>query len=152
MNREEIFGVIMQAKAEQIRPAAEALRRSVPHRIVKEPAQELVMFQAEESVEKIDFNVGEILVTTARVRVNESIGFAMVMDTHQEKALDAALLMGIYEAGLPEAEQVEALAAGLKDYQQGRLREEREIISATRVNFEVMGGQDPNIKHNAETT
>lgn len=150
MNKEKIFEILMQADTEDIAPLAEQLRRSVPNKIIKQPAQEAVMFRAEESVEKIDFNVGEILVTSAQVRVNDSIGFSMVMDVDETKALDCALLMGIYEARLLEAKKVEELAEWLNDKMTARLREEREIISSTRVNFEVMGGQDPNIKHNEE--
>lgn len=151
MTKEEIFEVLMQAEAGQIQPLAETLGRTIPHHVLKGPAQELIMFQAEESVEKIDFNVGEILVTTARIKVNDAIGFAMVMDMDEEKAQGAALLIGIIEANLPESDQIRDLVAGLKDYQLGQLREEREIISSTRVNFEVMGGQDPNINHNAQS-
>ncbi len=49
------------------------------------------MFQAEESVEKIDFNVGKVLVTSAEVRVADAIGYSMVMDTDEQKALNSSL-------------------------------------------------------------
>ncbi len=150
MNKEHVFQILMEADGADISQLAEQLRTIVTHRVVRKPARELVMFQAEESVEKIDFNVGEILVTTAHVRVGEVIGFSMVMDDNEAKALDCALLMGIYEAQLPEADQIVKLVRILQDKQMSRLREEREIVSSTRVNFEVMGGQDPNIKHNSE--
>lgn len=141
----------MQAEPVELAGLATELRDNVPHKVVKPPAQELVMFQAEESVEKLDFNVGEILVTTAHVRVAGITGFGMIMDLHPDKALDCALLMGVYEARLPEAGKVEELARLLKTKQDRQLREEREIVSSTRVNFEVMGGQDSNVKHNADT-
>jgi alpha-D-ribose 1-methylphosphonate 5-triphosphate synthase subunit PhnG len=75
----------------------------------------------------------------------------MIMDTDKQKALDCALLMGIYEAGLPQMTEVENLAELLQRKMTRQLQEEREIISSTRVNFEVMGGQDPNIAHNVAT-
>jgi phosphonate C-P lyase system protein PhnG len=108
------------------------------------------MFRAEESVEKIDFNVGEVLVTSAEVRVEDAIGYSMIMDTDKQKALDCALLMGIYEAGLPQMKEIENLAEMMHAKKTRQLREEGEIVSSTRVNFEVMGGQDPNIAHNVE--
>lgn len=150
MNKEKIFEILMQADGEDISPLAAKLRSSVIHTVIKPPAQELIMFQAEESVEKIDFNVGELLVTTAHVRVGDAIGFSMVMDINEDKALDCALLMGVYESGLPEAAKVGKLAVALEEKLLNQLREEREIISSTKVHFEVMGGQDPNVKHNAE--
>lgn len=151
MNKEEIFEILMQANGEDIASVAHQLGESIDHTVIQPPAQELVMFQAEESVEKIDFNVGEILVTTAHIRVGNAIGFSMVMDMNEAKAFDCALLMGVYEAGLTEADKVEKLAKQLHKKQTEQLREEREIISSTRVNFELMSGQDPNVKHNMDS-
>jgi phosphonate C-P lyase system protein PhnG len=104
----------------------------------------------EESVDKIDFNVGEVLVTSAEIRVKDVNGYSMVMDIDEQKALDCALLMGVYEAWLPEQSNVAALAERLHRKMRNQLREEREIVNATRVEFEVMGGQDPNVKQNLE--
>jgi phosphonate C-P lyase system protein PhnG len=148
MRKEQIFEIIMQGDPSDIAALAARMRQSVQHHVTKPPQQELVMFQVEESVEKIDFNVGEVLVTSAEVRIADAIGFSMIMDTDKQKALDCALLMGIYEAGLPQMTEVENLAELLQRKMTRQLQEEREIISTTRVNFEVMGGQDPNIAHN----
>jgi alpha-D-ribose 1-methylphosphonate 5-triphosphate synthase subunit PhnG len=150
MEKENVFEVIMQADGEDIASLADELRTSIPHEVIKPPQQELVMFQVEESVEKIDFNVGEVLVTSAEIRVEDTIGYSMVMGNDDQKALDGALLMAVYEAGLSQKKSIEDLAVTLHAKMIRQLREEREIVSSTRVNFEVMGGQDPNIKHNVE--
>ena len=150
MLKEKIFEVIMQGASSDIHPLADKMRQSIQHRIIKSPKLELVMFQAEESVEKIDFNVGEVLVTSAEVQVEDAIGYSMIMETDQQKALDCALLMGIYEARLPQMKEIENLVDSMHNKMIKKLREEREIVSSTRVNFEVMGGQDPNIEHNVE--
>lgn len=150
MSKEKVFELIMQGDPSDMAPLVSRLRESIPHEVIKAPTTELVMFQAEESVEKLDFNVGEILVTSAEVRVNDAIGYSMVMDIQEQKALDCALLMAVYEARLPEAQDIEALAEIINQKQTAQLREEREIVSSTRVNFEVMGGQDPNVTHNAK--
>ncbi|MGD9222861.1 MAG: phosphonate C-P lyase system protein PhnG [Desulfobacteraceae bacterium] len=150
MSKEKVFELIMQGDPSDMASLVSRLRESIPHEVIKAPTRELIMFRAEESVEKLDFNVGEILVTSAEVRVNDAIGYSMVMDIQEQKALDCALLMAVYEAQLPEAKDVEDLTEFIHRKQNARLREEREIVSSTRVNFEVMGGQDPNVKHNAE--
>jgi alpha-D-ribose 1-methylphosphonate 5-triphosphate synthase subunit PhnG len=147
MLKEKIFEIIMQGETADIAPLAEEMRQVIDHCVIKPPQMELVMFQAEESVEKIDFNVGEVLVTSAEVRVEDAIGYSMIMDTDKQKALDCALLMGICEAGLPQMKEIEKLAEILHEKMTQQLQEEREIVSSTRVNFEVMGGQDPNIAH-----
>ena len=148
MTKEKIFHLLMQGDPETIATGADSLRKKVTHEVIKTPRQELVMFQVEESVEKIDFNVGEILVTSAEVRVEDTMGYAMIMGTNENKALDCALLMAVFEAEHPEKLEVEELAGVLEQIMLKDLREKREIISSTRVNFEVMGGQDPNVKHN----
>ncbi|MGD2014761.1 MAG: phosphonate C-P lyase system protein PhnG [Desulfobacterales bacterium] len=150
MLKEKIFEIIMQGQTADIAPLAEEMRQVIDHCVIKPPQMELVMFQAEESVEKIDFNVGEVLVTSAEVRVEDAIGYSMIMDTDKQKALDCALLMGIYEAGLPQMKEIEKLAEILHEKMTQQLREEREIVNSTRVNFEVMGGQDVNIAHNVQ--
>ena len=149
MKKEEIFEILMQAESADIAPLASEYRKTVPYTVIKPPQQELIMFQAEESVEKIDFNVGEILVTSAEVRVNDSIGYSMIMDLDEDKALDCALIMGVYEAALPQHPVIEEMVRALAAKSNAILQEEREIVGSTVVNFELMGGQDPNVKHNA---
>ena len=100
----------MQGDPSDISPLADTMRQAIQHRVIRSPQHELVMFQAEESVEKLDFNVGEVLVTSAEVRVKNAIGYSMIMETDEQKALDCALLMGIYEAGLPEKKEIESLS------------------------------------------
>jgi phosphonate C-P lyase system protein PhnG len=148
MNREQVFETLMGGDHATIAPVAEAIRGGVAHTVVKKPRQELYMFQAEENVEKINFNVGEVLVTSAEVRVGDCIGYSAVMSLNEDLALDCALLMGVYEAGLPGKDRVEELARSLAAMAAARRREERAIIESTRVKFELMGGQDPNITHN----
>jgi alpha-D-ribose 1-methylphosphonate 5-triphosphate synthase subunit PhnG len=82
--------------------------------------------------------------------VKDAIGYSMIMENDEQKALNCALLMGIYEAGLPQMKEIEHLAETLNKKVIQQLQEEREIVSSTRVHFEVMGGQDPNIEHNVE--
>jgi phosphonate C-P lyase system protein PhnG len=148
MTKEMVFEALMQADYRDISPLASLLRQSVPHTVIKKPAQELVMFRVEENVEKLDFNVGEVLAVSAEVRVRDVIGYSMVMGTNRDMALDCALLMGVYEAGLPQKPEVEKLAEGLLQKREVGLREEQGIVDSTRVSFELMGGQDPNVSHN----
>lgn len=150
MEKDRLFEILMQADSSDIAPLAAQLREQTAYTIIKQPQRELIMFQAEESVERLDFNVGEILVTSAEVRVEDTIGYSMVMDLDEEKALDCALLMGVYEAGLSQANDIERLGIQLQEKMEHQLKAEMEIIGSTAVNFEVMGGQDPNIKHNTD--
>jgi alpha-D-ribose 1-methylphosphonate 5-triphosphate synthase subunit PhnG len=148
MTKEQVFDVLMQAERADVSPLAAELKKTVRYAVLKKPVQELVMFRVEENVEKLDFNVGEVLTTSAEVRVKDVIGYGMVMGLDGELALDCALLMGVYEAGLPRKRDVEELAASLSRKREAALRKEKEIAGSTRVSFELIGGQDPNVSHN----
>ena len=144
--KEKIFELIMEGTAEELFPLANEIKGNYTYKIVKKPSEGLIMFRTEETVEKIDFNVGEILVTTAEVNIENTLGYSMIMSMDFEKALDAAIIMGAYEANLKEKPRIEKLSKEILNRKNISLREEREIISSTRVNFEVMGGQDPNVQ------
>lgn len=147
MRKEHVFEILMQGDCVEINALAERFRNEIDHEVIKPPSKELVMFRVEESVEKIDFNVGEVLVTSAEVRIGQTIGYSMVMDIDEQKALDCAFLMGIYQEKLPQAVDIEALIERLEQKLLSHQQEERELVESTRVRFEVMGGQDPNVKH-----
>lgn len=148
MRKETVFDAIMQGDYEDISPLAELLRKRIDYSVIKQPRQELIMFRVEENVEKLDFNVGEVLMTSAEVRVGDSIGYSAVMNLNEEMALDCALLMGVYEEGGSGKDAIEALALGLIKKREEKMRCEREIVSSTRVDFELMAGQDENVSHN----
>jgi len=150
MNREDIFEIFMQADLNKISFLADKLKSKYDFEILKKPEQGLIMYQMEESVEKINFNVGEILVTQVEVRYNKSIGYAVVFGINNEKALNNAIVMCVYEEDLPEKKDIINLAEQLKLEDIEKMKDEREIINSTRVKFEVMGGQDQSVAHNKE--
>lgn len=148
MNKREIFEILMESGSEKIKDLSVELMEKIPYQTVRKPEEGLLMFRMRESVENTAFNVGEVLVVQAEVRINNSLGYAMIIGMDKKSALNRAFLMGIIESGLPESEEILKLAALLKEEKLEALREEREIINSTRVKFETMGGQDPNVSHN----
>lgn len=150
MERDEIFETIMQAEPEDIKEMANVMREWYSPEVTRGAESALLMLRVEESVEHLVFNAGEILVTTAEVRISDSLGYAMILGSDKEKALDAAVLMAAVEAELPGGKEVEELALRLKATAEGRLREEQEVANSTRVRFELMGGQDPNVVGQAQ--
>lgn len=140
----------MQAEPEDLQEMANVMRKRYSPEVTRGPNLGLLMLRVEESVEHLVFNVGEILVTTAEVRISDSLGYAMILGSDKEKALDAAVLMAVVEAELPERKEVEELALRLKAKAEDKLREEQEVINSTRVRFELMGGQDPSVVGQAQ--
>ena len=72
----------------------------------------------------------------------------MVMGINNEKAIDNAVIMSVYESDLPEKKELDGLIIKLKNEKMNKMIEEREIINSTRVRFETMGGQDTGVSHN----
>ena len=151
MKKKEIFEVLMQSQSDKVDALSEKLKKTIPFEIIKKPEEGLMMFRMQESIENIAFNVGEVLVTQAEVKVENSLGYAMIMGMNKESALNKAFLMGILAAGLPESTEIIDLAYVVKEEKVKKMKEEREIINSTRVKFETMGGQDPNVSHNKKS-
>jgi alpha-D-ribose 1-methylphosphonate 5-triphosphate synthase subunit PhnG len=148
MEKRDIFEAVMQSEPEDVKELAKLISHRYSPETTRKPEPGLVMFRAEESVEHRSFNVGEILVTMAEVRISDTLGYAMVLGSDKDRALNCAVLMAAVEAELPEKTDVETLASQLRERNEKKLREERKIVSSTRVDFETMSGQDPNIVNN----
>lgn len=148
--KKEIFTAVMSRRDKRIDELAEAIQQKYEVTMIKKPQRGLVMYRGAESVQEMPFNAGEVLVTTAEAMINDVIGYAMVMGMDELQAHNASVVMAALEAGVPEREEVRLLADKLKHEKQTKMLKEREIINSTRVNFEVMGGQDPNVSHNKE--
>lgn len=148
MTKEEIFEILMNTEYKDIDLLAEELKKIISYELIKKPEHSLVMFRMQENVENLIFNVGEILVTVCEVKVFDSIGYAMILDTDFKKAENRAFLMAIYLSENEIKEKVTSLAIKIKEFILKDLEKEKEIINSTRVNFELMGGQDTNVSHN----
>jgi len=142
MNKYEAYEMIVQSDGAEARELAERLKGKYTIEAVKAPAGGLVMMRARESVEYLQFNLGEVLVTTCELKLEGTPGYGMVMGMNDEHAEAAAILSALLDTDLPEKAEVYVLAEKLKIALYKRYKEEQEICASTRVNFETMGGQD----------
>lgn len=148
MDKKEIFEIIMQSDSPKINELAKEIEKKYTVETVKKCEQGLLMFRAKESVENITFNVGEILVTTGEVKIEKSLGYAMILGMDQSRCYSSAVLMALLETDFPESAMIRKLAVELKTLMIKKYQEEKEIVSSTRVKFETMGGQDKTVAHN----
>jgi phosphonate C-P lyase system protein PhnG len=109
-----------------------------PLTIRRKPTIGLVMMTVTDSNGQA-FHLGEVLVTEAEVSYNDKIGYAQVIGNQPQKALVRACAAAILESGDSR------LQARLKRFlwrPAGKIRmkekKEKQRISSTRVNFEVM--------------
>ncbi|WP_440765515.1 phosphonate C-P lyase system protein PhnG [Natronorubrum sp. DTA7] len=75
--------------------------------VVQEPKPQLVMQRVVEPVESRPFNLGEVLVTAAEVRLDGAKGFAIVGGKAEHAALAGAVVDAAAAGDRPEAPAIE---------------------------------------------
>ena len=58
MENKEAFEIVMQSDSKELTGLANVIKNKYDHEITQKPAQGLLMFRMEESVELLDFNAG----------------------------------------------------------------------------------------------
>jgi alpha-D-ribose 1-methylphosphonate 5-triphosphate synthase subunit PhnG len=96
------------------------------------------MIKMRESAKNSLFYIGEVLITEAKVEINQCIGIGIVVGMEDELSKHLAIIDAAYKANLPETELwnqqlIEAEKAIIKE----RAQEQAELFE-TKVNFETM--------------
>lgn len=68
-------------------------------RVVREPAGELVMLKVREGARRTQFYLGEALVTSCAVAIDETYGYGMVMGDDEQCAYELALVDAAFSLG-----------------------------------------------------
>ncbi|HBG5344906.1 TPA: phosphonate C-P lyase system protein PhnG [Clostridioides difficile] len=110
--------------------------------IIKEPNLATVMVRANESVKNTTFNLGEILVTECSVKVDESLGYGIVAENNNRKAIYLAVIDAILHSNNSKFDELKKYIN--KSVYEENLRYEQEIIdefsliNKTKVQFNTM--------------
>jgi len=137
MNREELNFLLQQVEPEKISSLCQQVRKQTDIQIIQQPTEQTLMLPITDPVNQGLFFGGEVLVTSAIVRVNGFDGWSMVLDEYPDLARNIAVLDGAYAANI-EQKGIRYLAA------QGRKRHEQDLsdtasqVGATRVSFDLM--------------
>jgi alpha-D-ribose 1-methylphosphonate 5-triphosphate synthase subunit PhnG len=92
--------------------------------VLQEPRPQLVMQRVREPVQHRPFNLGEVVVTPAEVRLDGSRGFAMRPGKAERGALSGAVVDAAVAGGHPKTEEiVDALARAGAEHDRDRRRE-----------------------------
>ncbi|MGP8321564.1 MAG: phosphonate C-P lyase system protein PhnG [Methanosarcinaceae archaeon] len=138
MNRDKRFGLIARANGELMCDIAERILADTGVDIVKKPLCGMIMMRFRDTAGNCIFNLGEVLVSEAEVRIGNSMGYAMMMGIELETALAGAILDAAVEEGHPLAFEI----IGLLNNEEKRLLEEKQVkwakVASTRVDFKVM--------------
>jgi alpha-D-ribose 1-methylphosphonate 5-triphosphate synthase subunit PhnG len=108
--------------------------------IIRPPRTTLVMMPLIDSF-LTDFNLGEVLVTEAMVKVDGIEGYGMVTGDNPRRVLARAVTVAILKGdNLPLRTRLEALLEVQERVRQKAHERERALTATTRVNFDLMAG------------
>ncbi|WP_198470829.1 phosphonate C-P lyase system protein PhnG [Acetomicrobium sp. S15 = DSM 107314] len=139
MEREKLFDILSMASDETIEDVAKLVLEEAPDvETIKGPRVGLVMMQAKESVEDEIFNLGEVLVSECAVTSGNFIGWGICMGENLKKASNLALIDLAFEASLPVASKIVAVAEKEQKDQEAKKEELFAAVLRSRVDFEVI--------------
>ncbi|MEA2115766.1 MAG: phosphonate C-P lyase system protein PhnG [Thermodesulfobacteriota bacterium] len=137
MNRDKLIFYLQRAEPEEISILCQQIRQQADIRIIQQPTEQTLMLPLVDPVNQGSFYGGEVLVTSAIVRVNEVDGWSMIMDDQSELACNIAILDGAFTACI-EKKAIKSLAAKGREHHEQDLRDTESQVSATRVSFDLM--------------
>ncbi len=90
----------------------------------------------------VAFHPGEALTTEAQVSLHGCEGYGMVLGEEPRRALAKAAVDALFRCGQPEPSRagIAAFLAEETDRQATRNNQDKALIAATRVNFDLMPG------------
>ncbi len=104
--------------------------------IITPPTVGMIMARVEDGARNEHFNLGEVLVTEARVSVAGHEGWAMVMGSSLDRALAAAIVDASLEAGHPQQQHIEQELETLAAEQAVLEFAEWQRVARTKVEFD----------------
>jgi alpha-D-ribose 1-methylphosphonate 5-triphosphate synthase subunit PhnG len=105
--------------------------------VITGPTVGMIMARAQDGARGEVFNLGEVLVTEARVSIEGREGWGMVLGRAPDHALAVAVVDAGIEAGHPEHTAIEREIADLAVARAADVAEEWVRVAPTRVQFDV---------------
>jgi alpha-D-ribose 1-methylphosphonate 5-triphosphate synthase subunit PhnG len=138
MKRRRRTEILIQGNPILAQNFAELIINKYECREIVAPQYGLTMIKMRESAKNSLFYIGEVLMTEAKVEINQCIGIGIVVGMEDELSKHLAIIDAAYKANLPETELwnqqlIEAEKAIIKE----RAQEQAELFE-TKVNFETM--------------
>lgn len=108
---------------------------------ISPPTYGLTMMKIRETAKNSLFYIGEVLITEAKVEINQQIGTGIVVGMKDELARNLAIIDAAYIAELPETKKwKEILIQEEKAIHTAKVKKQAEILK-TKVQFETMDVQ-----------
>ncbi len=137
MEREQLNFSLQHVAEEEIIALRQAVEELAPVELIQKPVAQTLLVPVRDPINNGRFISGEVLVTSAIVKVGEFKGWAMVMDDTPERAVAGAVLDAAFAAGICKKE-ITALARkgrSLLEEEHSRLNAR---VQSTRVAFDLL--------------
>lgn len=138
MKRRRRTEILIQADPGLARSFAETIMQHYECQEIIPPTYGLTMIKMRESAKKTLFYIGEVLVTEAKVELNQAIGIGIVVGMEEELSKHLAIIDAAYKADVPETrEWLPELLEAERLMTEGKAKAQADLFE-TKVNFDTM--------------
>lgn len=138
MKRRRRTEILIQGKPSLAQKLADEIKEKYSCQEVSAPTYGLTMMKVRETAKNSLFYIGEVLVTEAKVAINNEIGIGIVVGMEDDLAYQLAIIDAAYNAKLPETNNWEALLLEEEQaIQKDKLHKQAQILQ-TKVQFDTM--------------
>lgn len=137
MNREYLNFYLQQADSGSVVTLSKKIRAEHAVQVIQKPIAQTLLLPVHDPVVSGRFYGGEILVTSAIVKVNDCKGWAMGMDSEEDIVCHIAILDGAWAADIERLAIGMLAEQGQKSHQKD-CRQEAAQVDTTRVAFDLM--------------
>lgn len=137
MKREDINNLAQLVQFEKLENLYKKIDEKNKVQVLTPPTEQTLLVPVKDPISNSDFYAGEVLVTSTIVQVNDTKGWAMVMDTNERLSLVTAVIDAAYEADIFKNEIISVLQEAKN---QDNLEKEKtnQKVNSTRVSFDLM--------------
>lgn len=138
MKRKQRTEILISGSQALAKSLAEEIEQKYPVSIIQEPESGLVLLKARETAQKSLFNLGEVLVTECKARVEGKVGIGIVKGHHPILAYHLAVIDAAFLGNLPETKIWTDILKSEKQNIEEQRKANNEAILKTKVSFETM--------------
>ena len=130
--------ILIQGDSQLAQQFAESIMDTYECREILAPQYGLTMIKMRETAKNSLFYIGEVLITEAKVEINNRIGIGIVVGMKDELAKHLAIIDAAYKADLPETTTWEAQLIKAEKQITKELAKKQAELFETKVSFETM--------------
>lgn len=142
MKRRKRTEILIQGDPKLAERFAKSIAENYAYQEIIAPQHGLTMVKMRESAKNSLFYMGEVLVTEAKIEIQNSIGIGIVIGMEKKLAHHLAMIDAAYKANLPETTQWETALLEEEKNIKINLAKKQAKLFETKVDFQTMDTGD----------